>query len=312
MLVYAHGAIQEEQTPRLPEEGELVWLHLDCPTDENLKHALTEVFACHPLLVEDTLHFGQRPKLDHYPGPRVAHDVLFFYALRPNFKHQEFCIIMSDQFIVTVTKTHIVELEKVYESVSLHPELMATPGTLVYRLLDACVDEYFTVIDSLEEHLDDLQERVFEHSEQNNGRVIFQLKRHVQTLRRLASDGRNVIGILSHTSFPYTEESHTVYFVDLYDHIARVVDSLDAARDNLNGLLDLQTAQRANRMNEVMKTLTIISTIFLPLSFIVGLYGMNVKGVPEYTWPFGYEYVWALLITVTTVFIIYLKKKKWF
>lgn len=311
MLIYRQGLVTEEQ-PRFPEAGEISWVHMNCPTDDEIKHLLRDTFSCHPLVVEDALHFGQRPKVDHYPGPKVPHAALSFYVLRPDFNHDEFCVVMSEQFVITVTKSSLNELNQVYKNVFQHPEVMETPGRLVYELLDACVDEYFTVIDSLDDHLDDLQQLVFEHPEQNSARVIFQLKRHVHTLRRLASDGRNLMGMLSHASFPYTEESHAVYFVDLYDHMARVVDALDAARDNLSGLLDLQTAQRGNRMNEVMKTLTIISTIFLPLSFIVGLYGMNVKGIPEYTWPFGYEYVWALMLTVTTVFIIYLKKKKWF
>jgi magnesium transporter len=117
--------------------------------------------------------------------------------------------------------------------------------------------------------------------------------------------------MLAHETFPYTEDEHEVYFVDVYDHASRVVDALDAIRDNLSGLLDLQTAQRANRMNEVMKTLTIISTIFLPLSFIVGMYGMNFKYIPELNWRFGYLYCWVLLILVTALFVTYFKRKGW-
>ncbi len=310
MLVYRNGCVQEEVL-RLPQDDEIVWLHLDNQPDDVLKHALENVFRCHPLVVEDALHFGQRPKLDHYPGPYTDHAAMSFYILRADFSDEEFCLVMSERFVITVTKTNIYEIQNIYENAKKFPETMDSPGRLVYHLLDICVDEYFTVIDKLEESIDELQQQVFDHPEMNTGQVIFELKRHVHKLRRLASDGRNVVGMLSHESFPYTKEQHEMYFIDVYDHISRVVDALDAARDDLSGLLDLQTAQRGNRMNEVMKTLTIISTIFLPLSFIVGLYGMNVKGIPEYTWSFGYAYVWSLMIAVTVAFVIYFKKKKW-
>ncbi len=310
MLIYKDGIIKEEDI-RFPEVSEVAWLYLDSAKEEEVKYALGHVFGCHPLVIEDALHFGQRPKLNHYPGPHTDHAALSLYILRSDFTNEEFCIVMSERFVITVTKSSITEIQGVYETAKKYPETMESPGKLVYHLLDRCIDEYFTVTDKLEETIDELEQQVFNHPEVNAGKLIFQLKRHVHTIRRLVSDGRNVVGMLSHESFPYTDSQHAIYFIDVYDHISRVVDTLDAARDNLSGLLDLQTAQRGNRMNEVMKTLTIISTIFLPLSFIVGLYGMNVKGIPEYTWPFGYAYVWALMLTATVIFVVYLKKKKW-
>jgi magnesium transporter len=223
----------------------------------------------------------------------------------------EFCVAISRRYIITVSRKPLAFLNHLYERVGQNPELLASTGELLYRLLDACVDEYFGIVDALEDRVDKLEQRVFHHPEAHIAPDIFRLKRRLQRIRRITSECRNVVGMLAHEAFPYTEDEHTVYFVDVYDHASRVVDALDAIRDNLSGLLDLQTAQRANRMNEVMKTLTIISTIFLPLSFIVGLYGMNFKDIPELSWSFGYLYCWGLMILVTVLFVTYFKRKGW-
>jgi magnesium transporter len=124
-------------------------------------------------------------------------------------------------------------------------------------------------------------------------------------------DERTVLGSISHQHFPYTTPEADVYFVDVLDHISRVVDSIDMFRDSLTSLLDMQISMKSDRMNEIMKILTIWSTIFLPLSFVVGLYGMNLKGIPEYSWNFGYAYVWGVMIILILIMVVYFKKKKW-
>jgi magnesium transporter len=310
MLVYQNGTVQDVET-RVPSGAEIGWLHLDDPSSETVHSVLGEMFGCHPLVIEDVIHFGQRPKLDHYPKHHEPHAFVSFYAIHSDLSTTEFCIVISRRYIITVSRKPLPFISQLYERVGQNPALMSSTGELLYRLLDACVDEYFGIVDHLEDRVDRLEQRVFHHPEAHTAPDIFRLKRRLQKLRRITSECRNVVGMLAHETFPYTEDEHEVYFVDVYDHASRVVDALDAIRDNLSGLLDLQTAQRANRMNEVMKTLTIISTIFLPLSFIVGLYGMNFKDIPELNWRFGYLYCWVLLILVTALFVTYFKRKGW-
>lgn len=310
MLLCANHQVTEVDA-RLPGEGEVAWLHLNQPSEEEIRHWLQEWFPCHPLVVEDVLHFGQRPKIEHYRGPKEAHACMFFYTLTEKMHGNEFAIIMSDRLVISISKSELPELSNVYHQVSTYPEIMQSVGHLLYRILDGCVDEYFKVIDGLDDRIDRLELRVFNHPEAKAARDIFHLKRVANKVRRIATECRNVVGILSHETFPYTDDRHAVYFVDVYDHASRIVDALDSARDNLSGLLDLQTAQRANAMNEVMKTLTIIATIFLPLSFIVGLYGMNFHDIPELSWSYGYVYCWGLLISVSVGLLWYFKKKGW-
>lgn len=309
MYRYVNGTV-DEIDGRTPVGDEHVWLNLVNPTDEEVRNLLGKEFGCHPLVVEDVIHFGQRPKLDHYLNHPIPHAFISFYSMDANLHATEFCVVISKRFVITVAKQTIPFLEQIHRRVLEDPDMLRSTGTLLYRILDECVDDYFIIMDDLEDRLDRMEQRVFHHPEKQSPSEIFRLKRRLHRIRRIATDGRNVIGALSHESFPFTDDRHTVYFVDVYDHASRVVDALDGVRDSLSGLLDLQAAQRANRMNEVMKTLTIISTIFLPLSFIVGLYGMNVK-VPEYNWTYGYLWVWFWIVAVSLGLYLYFKKRGW-
>lgn len=308
--LWNNGAVRQTES-RMPDPDEVAWLHLVAPTDEQVNTVLGGVFGCHALVLEDVLHFGQRPKLDRYLDFQPPHLFISFYTLEEDLKTEEFCVIVGTNYVITVERQPIPAIAALETMIQTDATFLHTPGTFLYRLLDHCVDDYFQVVDQLEDRVDIIQHRVFNHPETQIGPEIFRLKRKLHQVRRIATDARNVVGQLAHESMPFINPQNTVYFVDIYDHASRVVDGLDATRDSLNGLLDLQTAQRANRMNEVMKTLTIIATIFLPLSFIVGLYGMNFKDIPELSWSFGYIYVWALMVAVTIVMVVYFKIKRW-
>lgn len=310
MITYVAGRTFVCDT-RLPSGDEVTWLHLENPTDDVVHEVLGGVFDCHPLVVEDILHFGQRPKLEHYVLQACPQVFICFYAVNQDLSTTEFCMVVAERFVITVTREAVPFLTTLYQDVLEQPEVMASTGSLVYRILDVCVDDYFGAVDALQDKLDSMEQRVFDHPEEKIASAIFRMKRTLHRVRRLVSDGRNVVGMLAHEGTFFTDASHVVYFVDVYDHASRVVDAIDGIRDTLSGLLDLQTSQRANRMNEVMMTLTIISTIFLPASFIVGLYGVNLKGVPEYRWSFGYWWAWGLILAVTGVMLYYFKRKRW-
>jgi magnesium transporter len=180
-----------------------------------------------------------------------------------------------------------------------------------------CVHHYVEFIDSIEEIVDNMESEIYEHkggtvnSPDSVASEIFSLKRRLHRIRRVFGDERNVVEGLMHGGFPYTKTENNPFLMDLYEHINRTVDNIDGFRDALSGLLDLQMSIKGDRMNEIMKTLAIVSTFFMPISFIVGLYGTNVK-VPEYGWKFGYLWVWCLILSSSIGLWIYYKKKRWF
>ncbi|GGI95679.1 magnesium transport protein CorA [Alicyclobacillus cellulosilyticus] len=312
MLVRTERAVQEVEL-RPPQPGEVVWLHLVHPGAEELTHTLSHMFRCHPLAIEDALHFGQRPKVDHYAATdtNAEHAFISFYALRSGPVSQEFCAFIGDGFIVTVVRDEIPAIAGVYHDARNNPEVMDSPGRVLYHILDACVDQYFAVVEELENVVDNLQMTVIHHPGAQVTPDIFRLKRQLQRIRYLVADAIHVIELVSHEAFPYTAPQQVVYFADVRDHALRMVNEFDALRDHLNGLLDLQMAQRTHRMNDVMKTLTVLSTIFLPWNFIVGLYGMNFQNIPELHWRYGYAYVWGLMLATGAAFVYVFKRKGW-
>lgn len=310
MLLYntATNQLNREHAPRLPNQDEVAWLRLLNPDPQEVERVLGEMYGCHPLLVEDAIKLNQRPKLDRYPN----NVFLTFFAIEPKtLRTEEMGIVVGPNYVITVYKKEPAFLERVYEKLEQMGERMKHPGDILHFLLDQCVDEYSNITDGLENQIERMERGVYNNPAIRIAQDVFRLKRSLHKLRRILTEERSILSQLSHASFPYSREETDVYFVDIYDHIARVVDSLDIFRESLGGLLELQMSMKSDRMNEIMKTLTIISTVFLPLTFIVGVYGMNFRIMPELNWRFGYLYAWVLILAVAGGLWWYFKKRKW-
>lgn len=297
--------------PRIPQEGEICWIHLVSPDEAELLMVLKDTLALHPLAIEDALHFGQRPKVDLYQNWARPHALVSFYTLTDKLDTVELSLLVGDNFFVSLTRQEIPWLDELYRRASAGGITFATPTDLLYRVLDGCVDTFTMHMDGLEERLDRMERRVFRHPEQEIASTVFQLKRRLHELRKISLDAQTTVSTMKSETFPFIDSHYEVYFHDVGDHMARVLDSIELVRDRLSSVLDFQAVQRAAKMNDVMKTLAIISTIFLPLSFIVGLYGMNFHNMPELSWHYGYLYVWILLVSVASFFIVYFKWKRW-
>ncbi|WP_223836893.1 magnesium/cobalt transporter CorA [Paenibacillus oceani] len=308
MLVY-HKSNQSvlEEPVRLPAPDEVAWIRLRAPEPEQLQHLLQDVFHCHPLLVEDCIKMNQRPKMDRYKD----HIFISFYSLNQNLSSSEIAIVIGTNFIVTVYKQDIPFLDDLYSEFQQVEGKMEYTGRILYHILDRCVDEYMEHVYQLDDRIDRLEQSIYHNPYVRVAQDIFRMKRTLHMLRRIFVEERTLLGAIGHQNFPYIRQESDVYFVDIYDHLSRVVDSLDIYRESLNGLLELQMNMKSDRMNEIMKTLTIASTFFMPLTFIVGIYGMNFDRMPELDWNYGYLAVWVVMAAVAVGMWIYYKKKKW-
>ncbi|WP_261381569.1 magnesium/cobalt transporter CorA [Paenibacillus cremeus] len=292
---------------RKPKEDEVVWIRLRSPDAAETRHVLAELLNGHPLMVEDCIKLNQRPKMDKYPN----HIFISFFAIDQQYNPLEIALVTGPNYVVSIYKQDIPVLDSLYEEFQTIAEKMEFSAQILYHIMDQCVDEYVQIVDHMEDKIEEWEEAIHENPYSKIAQEVFRLKRTTHALRKIFIEERTLLGSMTHQQFPYTLPEADVYFVDVYDHLTRVVDSIDLFRDSLNGLLDMQISMKGDRMNEIMKVLTIWSTIFLPLSFVVGLYGMNLKGIPEYDWDFGYGYVWALMIVMVLVMVVYFKKKKW-
>lgn len=292
---------------RMPLENEVVWIRLLSPEAEEVKHILENLFECHPLLVEDCIKLNQRPKMDRYKN----NIFISFFSINQEYIPIEIALVVGSNYVISIYKEQIPILDNLYEEFNIFESKMEHPGEILYQIMDRCVDEYVNVIDHIEDKVEEWEIAIHENPYAKVAQDIFRMKRMAHELRRIFVEERTMLGTISHQNFPYTTKESDVYFVDIFDHISRVLDSIDIFRESLKGLMEMQMSLKGDRMNEIMKVLTVFSTIFLPLSFIVGLYGMNLKGIPEYEWSFGYIYVWILMIISTIAMIFFFKKKKW-
>jgi magnesium transporter len=293
---------------RVPAEDEVAWIRLLSPTPEEVNRVLGDMFHSHPLLIEDCIKLKQRPKLDRYKN----NIFLTFYAIRKKeLSMQEIGIIVGSNYVITVCENDIPFMDEVYRQFSEIEGRLDDPGDILYQILDHCVDEYSQSIDLIENQIERYERNLYRNPNIRVAHDIFKLKRTLHQLRRIIVEEKTILSLVSHQNLPYTRQENDVYFIDIYDHISRVIDSIDIFREALSSLLELQMSMKSDRMNEIMKTLTVFSTIFMPLTFIVGLYGMNFKTIPEFNWPHGYQYVWGLIIVVTLAMMLFFKRKKW-
>lgn len=307
MLIYKDGEVHHEQHIRLPKDDEVGFIRFFRPDTEEIKHFLGEVFACHPLVVEDCVFLErQRPKVDTYKN----HALVMFSSLQEDLSFCKMGIIIGKNYIIVMHHEVIPALDELKEQFMKVPERMEHPGLVLYHVLDRCVDQYMAVMDTLEDKVESLETSLFQNPMGKLSQEIFHLKRRIHGIRRIFVEEQDVLGTLMHTQFPYTREETNLYLKDVYDHINRVVDSVDSFREALTSILELQVSLKGDRMNEIMKTLTLVSTFFLPLTFIVGLYGTNLR-LPEYRWDFGYPYLWLILIGTTLFMYFYFKRKNW-
>jgi magnesium transporter len=204
-------------------------------------------------------------------------------------------------------------VEKVWKGIERDERIYSNGSDfLCHAILDALVDDYMPVLDKMDEEIEWLEDRVLSKPEPETLERILSLKHSVMTLRRIVSPQRETINRLSRDDFPQIDRQSRIYFRDIYDHLVRIQDLSESIRDIVSGAMDIYLNSTSLRLNEIMKALTIVSTIFLPMSFFAGVYGMNFHYFPEITWPYGYAYVWALFIAIFVGMLIFFKKRGWF
>ena len=306
----------EEMALAIQQPNALLWVSLENPTSEEFL-ILRDVFRFHPLAIEDCMSVGyQAPKVDDFG----SYIFLIVHAIHPNetltdLETDELNLFLGEKYLVTVShQERPLPIETVFAR-SQKDERLARNGSdfLCHAVLDAMVDEYMPVIDKMEDEIEWLEDLVLSKPNPKTLERIINLKHSIMTLRRIISPMREVINRLSRDDFPMVDLHSRIYFRDIYDHLVRIQDLTDTIRDIVSGTMDIYLNSTSLRLNEVMKALTIVSTIFLPLSFLAGVYGMNfVVQVPNYDSGYGIAFFWAVCILVAGTMLAFFKKRGWF
>lgn len=296
----------------------LLWIDLVNPSAAEMDQ-MQQRFKFHPLAVEDALHQGQRPKLDEYDN----HLFLVIYAVSwaggtAEMTTDQIAVFLGPHYMVTVTTGTVAPLEVLHKRIDQDSRpLQQGPGFLLYHLVDAVVDGFFPILNDMDDRIDTLEDEIVEGHDDHILPKIFGLKRALVSLRKLAAPQREVLNILCDRSYADIGREAQLYFRDAYDHVVRIYDMLETYRDLLSGAMEIHLTMVSNRMNEVMKRLTTVATIFMPISFLAGLFGMNMPfsgmeaGITGWTHPWAFLGVLTLMAGVVGSMIWWMKKNKW-
>lgn len=303
----------------LAAEGSFVWLDAADPAAAELA-GLQRDFGLHPLAVEDVLHAHQRPKIESYGDGADAYWFLILHAATMDgeqLRIHEMAVFAGARVLITMRQDPPYPLEEIEKRWGAHADgAQCEIGYLLYAILDTVVDSYFPVADHFGEQVDALEAQLFGPRPSDNDilRQIFALKRDSQRFRRAALPMRDILAPIMRGDLPLFSGGHEAYFRDVYDHAVRVIDQVDATRDLAQSALDVQLSVTANRQNEVSKQLTLIATIFLPLSFITGFFGQNFTTLTHHIvgplpfWSMGI----ATEVAAIAVLVVFFRRRGWF
>ncbi|MBN2056373.1 magnesium/cobalt transporter CorA [bacterium] len=319
LMVYTTDAISETtiQEPRDATEsagsGHVIWLNVNGLHQVSIIAEIGEMFGLHPLVLEDIVHTGQRPKLEDYG------DFLFIVVkmLTPGkeggVRSEQISFILGEHLLISFQERIGDVFDPVRERLRGAKGRIrnAGPDYLLYALVDIIVDNYFIILEQISERLEILEDRLVTSADQHLLHELHRQKRELAGLRHAVWPIRDLLSGLERLSPKLIAEDTRFFFRDVYDHIMREIETLETYRDIVTSMVDTYLSSISNKMNEVMKVLTIIATLFIPLTFIAGVYGMNFKYMPELGWRWGYPAVWGLMVAVGAVMFMYFKRKNW-
>ncbi|RAJ16937.1 magnesium/cobalt transporter CorA [Olleya aquimaris] len=271
-------------------------------------------YNLHPLILEDIVNTSQRPKIDTYKDYIFIVLKMMYYDDAEHIVSEQVSMIMGKNYVLTFQESDGDVFDSVRERIRKKKGRIRSEGAdyLLYALIDAIVDHYYAIIETMGNKIEDLEDDLFTGLTQEEiAQQIQDLKREILKIRRAIFPLREIISRLEKNDNNLIEEKTTHFFRDVYDHIIQVTETIDIYRDMIWSLMDMYMTTISNKMNEVMKVLTIIATIFIPLTFIAGIYGMNFEHMPELHYQYGYYVVWVVMIVVLIGMLIYFKRKKW-
>jgi magnesium transporter len=300
-----------------PPPGVLRWVDLTSPEAAHLE-TLRERFDFHPVTIEDCAHLDQRPKLEEYrdylflvtqgfssPGNRVD-----------ELELRELHAFLGERYLVTVHETPIAALEKTWNRLTREPALLQRGVDFAYYLVaDGIVDDNFPILDRIADELEELEDSVLAAPRRKDLQRIFELKHHLVAMRKVLSPQRDVLGLLTKRGDAHVSERTAVYLRDVYDHLVRINESIEASRDLLGNALEAYLSAVGQRTNEIMKSLTLMSAIFLPLAFVVGFFGQNFENLPYFRgWVHSDRLMWGMVATCVALplaMVGWFKRKNW-
>jgi len=320
LIDYDEAQFQEKEAATVEEcfpfkdKPSVTWINIDGVYQVEVIEKIGAHFGIHPLILEDIMHTVQRPKMEDFEDYIFVVVKMIYYDEKDNeIKAEQVSIILGPNFVISFQEKEGDVFDHVRERIRRNKGRIRKmkPDYLAYALIDTIVDHYFIVLEKLGEKIEGMEEELVTKPTPETLQTIHTLKRELIFLRKSIWPLREVISVLERGELSLIHESTGIYLRDVYDHTIQVVDTLETFRDMVSGMLDIYLSSISNKMNEVMKVLTMIATIFIPLTFIAGIYGMNFKYIPELEWHWGYAAALVLMGIISFGMVLYFRNKKW-
>ncbi|WP_042463823.1 magnesium/cobalt transporter CorA [Neobacillus dielmonensis] len=311
IAITKNGEIQQNVEIDNLVRGDYKWYWIDFhePSEQEIEK-LTDPLAFHPLAIEDCIQFLQRPKLDYYE------DYTFFVTQALNqetITKEEIDFFLSSNYIVTFHFQPSLEITEVWNRVSQSPHIKKwDPAHVLYNVLDKMVDNYFPLVYKIEDRLNEIDENSSERSMEVLLEDLFDTRHQLLSLRHTVTPMRDLIYRILNSQRMTEIQGKLVYFSDIHDHLLKLTEMIEASRELTTDIRDSYISINSNQTNHVMKVLTVITTIFMPLTFIAGIYGMNFHSMPELTWKYGYFGILFIMFLIGAGMSWWFKKKGWF
>lgn len=317
---YNKETYQEKELPNVEEafaykiSSPISWLNINGLNHVGAIEKIGNHYDIHPLVLEDIVNTAQRPKIDEYEDYLFIVLKMLYYDDNDTIVSEQVSFILGKSYVITFQESEGDVFNTVRERIRHGRGRIRTMDSdyLLYALIDAVIDHYFVIIETLGNKIEDLESEVFDGIQDDNiTRQIQDLKREILRVRRAIFPLREVISRIERHESPLIKDKTKTFFRDIYDHIIQVSENIDIYREMVWSLMDMYMTTISNKMNEVMKVLTIMASIFIPLTFFAGIYGMNFDYIPELKYKYSYFILWGIFIMMVIGMVIYFRRKKW-
>jgi len=317
---YDEKNFEEKQVPTIQEcfrfkaTPTVTWINIDGLHEVEIIEKLGKQFELHPLILEDILNTGQRPKFEDFEKYIfIVLKMLSYSDTTQTVEAEQVSLVLGSNFVISFQERLGDVFDQIRDRIRNAKGRIRKmgPDYLCYALIDAVVDSYFAILERIGENIESMEEEVVGDPTEKTAQQIHSLKREMISLRKSIWPLRELIAGLDKSESSLIKDTTDIYLRDVYDHTIQIIDTVESFRDMVSGMLDIYLSSISNKMNAVMKVLTIIATLFIPLTFVAGIYGMNFKYMPELEWRWAYPIVLLIMVAVSVVMLIYFRKKKW-
>lgn len=320
IIDYDEAQFKEKEIERVEEcfpfrdKPNVTWINIDGIHQVAILEKLGKHFDLHPLLLEDIMHTEQRPKMEDFGDYIfVVLKVLYWDEKDSEIKPEQVCLILGSNFVISFQEGAGDVFNPIRERIRKAKGRIRKMKAdyLAYALVDTIVDHYFIILEKLGEKIEGMEEELVTNPTPETLQAIHTLKRELIFLRKSVWPLREAVNSLERGESSLIHESTGIYLRDVYDHTIQVIDTIETFRDMVSGMLDIYLSSISNKTNEVMKILTIMATIFIPLTFIASIYGMNFKYIPELEWHWGYPVILFVMVAVGISMLAFFRRKRW-